>query len=157
MAKDKEKKPVKREQVKKPVATLDFYALAPAIVDGRLIVDRGVQLVLRRARKYEMITLCRLLRTQPDGTVVLQDETIGEQFLFNIHTDIAVHSRLRIYDKSKTRRISKDVPLSPEAKAALDAGLASAARGEISEWDESFSQYAEEADDESNEDASSDS
>lgn len=144
MSKDNDKKLTKREIMRKPVAALDFYALPPAIIEGQLIVEKNVQLVLRRARKYEMITLCRVLRTQSDGTVVLQDETVGDQFMFNLHTDIAVHSRLRIYDKTKTRRVQKDVPLSPEAQAALDAGLDSAARGEVVEWNESFAQYVDE-------------
>lgn len=144
MAKDKEKKPkTKRDQLRKPSASLDFYALPPAIIEGQLVVDKNVQLVLRRARKYEMITLVRVLRTQSDGTVTLQDDTVGDQFMFNLQTDIAVHSRLRVYDKTKTKRLIRDVPLSPEAQAALDAGLASAAADEATTWNENFSQYVD--------------
>lgn len=130
----KEDKPKKKhEQLRKPAASIDFDNLQLAIVDGRLVVDKSVQLVLRRARAYEMITLCRVLRTYPDGTVVLMDETIGEQFMFNLQDDIAVHTRLRIYDKSKTKKLSRNVPVADEESA----------EEEVSTWNESVEQYVE--------------
>ena len=126
MAKDDKKPKKKHETLRKPVATIDFSALAPAIVENKLVVDKSVQLVLARERKYEMITLCRVLRTYNDGTVVLQDETIGELFLFNLNTDTRVHERLRVYDKSKTKRASVEADIVVQTTEEDDQRLAEA-------------------------------
>lgn len=106
----REKKPKKyKERLVKPVASLDFDSLVPAIVDGKLVVDKHQTLVLKRARRYEMITLCHVMRTDADGWVVLWDDTLGEQFMFNLNTDVAVHERLRLYDKSlRLRKVVLD-------------------------------------------------
>ncbi len=101
---EKKEKKVKRERLLKPVASLDFDALVPAIVDGKLVVTKNQQLVLKRAD--DAITLCHVMQTRNDY-VVLWDDTRGDQFIFNPKTDVGVHARLKLYDK--TLRLRKVV------------------------------------------------
>lgn len=104
MNKDKEKKQKKStEKSLKPSSTLDYDALELAIVDGKLEPGNR-QLVLKRDRTYDMITFVRVSQVYPNGDVSLLDDTLGEMFSFNLHTDIRVHDRLRVYDKSKVRK-----------------------------------------------------
>lgn len=105
--KDKEKKrPIDRS--KKPVNHLDFEALELAIVDGQL-VTRDRLLVLNRAWRTtidDKITLCTVLYVN-GNSVMLYDETLEQQFSFDIYKDVAIYPLLRIYDKTKIKKVTK--------------------------------------------------
>lgn len=119
----KEAKPKKapKDKLRTPAKSLNFAALEPAIVDGTLVVTKDQTLVLKRARDYEMITLCRVVRTYPDGDVALWDETMGQWFIFNLTRDPKMVDHLRVYDKSRVGKVvfaqeaSDDVPVDTES------------------------------------------
>lgn len=107
MKEKKDKKPKYSEKTRKPVNHLDFNALDLAIVDGVLCQDK--LLVLNRAWRTttdDRFTLCTVLRV--DGSsVTLSDETLGQEFSFDLVKDTGIYQLLRIYDKTKIRKVSK--------------------------------------------------
>jgi hypothetical protein len=123
MADEKKKKQFK-ERLQKPPAALNFDALAPAIVDGKLVTAPKQQLVLRRPlRKYDItITLVHVVSLDNDGYVVLWDETLGQKFMFNLTTDAVMSDHLKIYDRSKVgkpvfhKEVKDNVPMDGETE-----------------------------------------
>lgn len=113
----KEKKEKKRpaDKSKKPVNHLDFDALELAIVDCKL-VTRDRMLVLNRLWRTtvdDKITLCTVLRVSGND-IALYDETLGQEFLFDIVKDVSIYPLLRIYDKTKIRKVSKSENLNEQ-------------------------------------------
>lgn len=99
----KEDKP--RRSRKGNVDKIDFDALDFAIVDGKL-VSPDATLVLKRAwrtDKSNIVSMCYVARVA-GNLVVLQDETMGQEFSFDLVRDVGIHPYLRIFDKNRTRK-----------------------------------------------------
>lgn len=104
----KEKKVVVKNN--KPSSTADFDAMAPVIVDGKLVViDPKIKLVFwRRRSDGDIYSFAYIEKTYPDGTVTLWDDTLEQRFLFNLNTDIKMVDHLRVYDKNAKKKAITD-------------------------------------------------
>lgn len=115
MNEKKEKKPKRFDKPRKPINHLDFDALDLAIVNKKLVATDKMLVLNRnwRTTTDDRMCLCTVLRID-ENFVTLNDETLGQEFAFDIVKDASIYPLLRIYDKTKIRKISK-----AEAQQAL--------------------------------------
>lgn len=126
--KEKVKKPKFKEQHDRPSSSIDFDALLPAIVDRQLVVtEQSIKLVFKRADGVDdMFNFAYIVRADPNGDVVIQDETLQQRFIFNLKTDVKMSEHLKIYDKNTKKKAP-----SAELLAHLKEGIDDAKEGRV--------------------------